>query len=497
MAISNKLQTVANSVTDIRAALKEINSNYGAESITNLDDEIRKIGSNSAFVLYKDSNGNYKTMHVPISGNALPDIRSSVPGDIISVILPESITILGGGCFQDCTTLEYINTENIIQFGAHRCLMNTGISSLRLGKQSGTKIQSVSCFQDCTKLKEVYYLNENHGISPIGNYIFANDTALEKVYIASMRGWLLNAWGNDSTSQPLNFAHHLYNLDGTEITEVVIPNDITSINAFAFTGGSNITSVTIPSSVTSIGGAAFQGCNGLTSLTIPANVTTFGNNIVKGCNNLDTLTILSASVTGKNLSDASFGFGNLLDVYGNFNKDQGSGVIRFKKIKVRGNMSFGGEYGVCDNNIFETFVCKGNYTASRGWLCHTYSSTNTSHLAFVEIMGTISLSGSGYVLYSSGNEACDSGCILHLGYNGVACTANIGRIWGHLNTLNRIGKIYVGDGSSQANDQAVLNAYLASSEWQSVANSSVALGKLDLWWNYINDPNANPDYINA
>lgn len=39
-------------------------------------------------------------------------------------------------------------------------------------------------------------------------------------------------------------------------------------------------------------------------------------------------------------------------------------------------------------------------------------------------------------------------------------------------------KIYVGDGSSQAHDQEVLNAYLQDSTWAAYSN------KLDLWYNY-------------
>jgi len=446
MAIADKLQTVASGVTDIRTALKEIDSNFGAGHISTLDDEIRQIGSNSAFVLYKDSQGNYKTMHVPISGNTLPDIRSSVPGDIITVLLPESITILAGGCFQNCTTLEYINTENITQFGQHRCLMNTGISSLRLGKRSGTKIQSVSCFQGCTKLKEVYYLNENHGIDPIGNYIFANDTALEKVYIASMRGWLLNTWGNNEASQPLNFAQHLYNLDGTEITEVVIPNDITSINAFAFTGGSNITSVTIPSSVTSIGTSAF-----------------------KNCSNLINFTNLSTALISTQTNDAwSCGNGTgIFETYGDV-KRIGSQNINFKQIIIHGNLDNNSGYYLSRSSTLEIIKIGGNLTASTSKgavnaLLNTYGPE--SNLKFIEVGGTIT----GYPIQNgSGSSYIGSNCIFHLKYNGIACTpSQIELDRGG----TRVSKVYV-------DSQSVLNQYLANSDWATYSS------KLDLWSNY-------------
>lgn len=58
------------------------------------------------------------------------------------------------------------------------------------------------------------------------------------------------------------YAHHLY-LNGKEITDLVVSEDVTSINPHVFSGCEGLTSVTIPESVTSIGDGAFEGCSGL------------------------------------------------------------------------------------------------------------------------------------------------------------------------------------------------------------------------------------------
>lgn len=50
---------------------------------------------------------------------------------------------------------------------------------------------------------------------------------------------------------------------------VVIPDSVTEIRAYAFGGCSGLTSITIPDSVTFIEERAFSGCSGLESITIP------------------------------------------------------------------------------------------------------------------------------------------------------------------------------------------------------------------------------------
>ena len=49
----------------------------------------------------------------------------------------------------------------------------------------------------------------------------------------------------------------------------MIPESVTRIGEFAFTGCSSLTHVTIPNSVTNIERWAFCHCRGLTTVTIP------------------------------------------------------------------------------------------------------------------------------------------------------------------------------------------------------------------------------------
>ena len=70
------------------------------------------------------------------------------------------------------------------------------------------------------------------------------------------------------------------------LTSVTIPEGVTRIGGYAFRDCSSLTSVTIPEGVTSIGYCAFNNCSSLTSVTIPASVTSIGDEVFCNCTDL-------------------------------------------------------------------------------------------------------------------------------------------------------------------------------------------------------------------
>lgn len=80
------------------------------------------------------------------------------------------------------------------------------------------------------------------------------------------------------------------------ISEIVIPDVVTTIGEGAFEKCTSLSSVTIPNSVTSIGADAFHGCINITSITIPESVTSIGSQAFYTCSSL-TSVIISNGVT--------------------------------------------------------------------------------------------------------------------------------------------------------------------------------------------------------
>lgn len=75
------------------------------------------------------------------------------------------------------------------------------------------------------------------------------------------------------------------------ITNVTIPDSVTSIGGSAFRACTGLTTVTIPNSVTSIGQGAFDGCSDLTSIDIPSSVTNIDRAAFQNCSGLTSVTV--------------------------------------------------------------------------------------------------------------------------------------------------------------------------------------------------------------
>ena len=147
-------------------------------------------------------------------------------------------------------------------------------------------------FFGCSSLISVVIPNS---VTSIGKDAFFDCTSLIKAEFSSIES-LCNISFGDVYANPLYYAHHLY-IDGVEVTEVVIPETVTSIGKAAFYGCSGLTSVLIPNSVETIGDGAFAGCSALPSVEIPNSVSSIGESAFYGCSSLTSVVIPNSAQT--------------------------------------------------------------------------------------------------------------------------------------------------------------------------------------------------------
>ena len=215
-----------------------------------------------------------------------------------SILLPESILSINYDAFSKCSALEAIRLPSKVR---------------TLDKRS---------FYDCTSLASI---TVPKGLKTIESSAFRYCNNLTELHISDIASWC------ECTikSHPFSYhsgEHHLF-LGEEEITDLVIPDGVTSvgqycfshcdqiqsvtipesvsiINQYAFRSCSNVTSISIPKEVGIIGDYAFAGCLDLTSILIPEGLNTIGNGAFSNCNNLESV-IIPESIT--TIGNAAFG----------------------------------------------------------------------------------------------------------------------------------------------------------------------------------------------
>ena len=206
-----------------------------------------------------------------------------------SVTIPEGVTYIDDYAFQWCSRLTSAAIPNTVtSIGIYAFDGCTQLSNVTIPNNLGSIGRSA--FQNCAMTS----VNIPSSMGSIGWSAFEGCSRLISVNIEDLGKWCNISFVNNN-SNPLVYAHHLY-LNGEEIKELIIPNNVTSIKDYAFSGCSGLSSVIIPNSVTSIGNYAFYECGNILSLTIGSQVNTIKNYAFSKCTELSNVYICAEEI---------------------------------------------------------------------------------------------------------------------------------------------------------------------------------------------------------
>lgn len=265
--------------------------------------------------------GNYGLSYSPCTEIELPETVTEIgkyafykSEKLEKVNIPKNITVIKEYAFANCSNLKHLDISNIKTFGKNAfyyCAMPEQV----VISDGVTEIPDW-CFDTCTNMKAVHIPPT---VKTIGRGAFEQNLSSQfsEVHISDLSAWCrisVNTFNNEYGT-PLYPSKNLY-VNGELVTDLVIPDDITTIKAYAFNGlrfnslhSNSVTTINemgfgnsrglvnliIPSSVTTLGYAAFGYGKDLECVEIPESVTTIGNAAFQGCAKLAKMKMKSAT----------------------------------------------------------------------------------------------------------------------------------------------------------------------------------------------------------
>ena len=200
------------------------------------------------------------------------------------VIIGDGVVTIGSGAFLSCGTIENLTIGRGLRSVDSDAFSSTYITNLHIDNiadwcRISFYHERSTPFSAITNL----YVNDTlvtdlvipEGITSMGTYTFAGFEQMNSVTICGT----LTSIGN----------YAFYKC--TSLKKVVIEEGVTTIGGYSFAYCKALTNVNIPNTVKVLGGGAFAYCTGLTNIEIPGSVTSMGQMSFAGCSALENMTI--------------------------------------------------------------------------------------------------------------------------------------------------------------------------------------------------------------
>lgn len=185
------------------------------------------------------------------------------------VVLPNQITSLGSGVFQDCNELESVNVPTSIDFVPYDyCEGCEKLRSVQL--HDGIRIIRHDAFVNCDSLESIK-LNDN--INRIEYNAFNHCQKLALTKLPSALTFIGSSAFRDMKAMTGN---------------MIIPAGVTTIESDAFRNTS-ISGVVIPEGVTSMGSYLFYECSLLSNVVLPKDITKITDRMFEYCTSLENI----------------------------------------------------------------------------------------------------------------------------------------------------------------------------------------------------------------